>query len=123
VQNTTDNGRETIDALAASIDQAMHLLRRGRYRELGEHLAGFEQQAEGLQALRQALEAGSAPPLGVRESCERLGQRLVVFSQVARQVAAVESGVVQLLAEPRDSSYGRDGQPGNGAALEFQQEA
>jgi hypothetical protein len=124
MQQPAAPGRETIDALTHSLDQALGLLRRGRYGELGEHLRGFEQQADGLEALKRALQGGSPPPAGVRESCQQLGRRLMVFSEVARHVAALEFGVLELLAGPRDSSYGPDGQcAGSRAIHHFQQEA
>jgi hypothetical protein len=123
VQQPTAHPRQTIDALAQSIDQAMELLRRGRYAELDSHFQGFAQQALRLEALKQALENGSPPAAGLRESCDHLGHRLVVFSELARQVAAIESGVMELIAGPRDHAYGRDGQCENGAAARFEQEA
>ena len=101
---------QTIDALSYSLDEAMDLLRRGRYPELDQHFRRFQQQTLGLEALKRALESGSPPAAGVRESCERLGRKLVVFSEVARQVAAVEWGLFELLAGPSDTAYGRDGQ-------------
>jgi hypothetical protein len=59
----------------------------------------------------------------MRESCERLGRGLIVFSEVARQVAAVETGMVQLLAGPGERAYGRDGQCEDGGGYQFEQEA
>ena len=123
MQQPTAHRRETIDALTASLDEAMGLLRRGLYPELGEHFRSIEQQSEGLEALKGALENGSPPPSGIRESCEQLGRRLVVFSEVARHVATVESGMLELLAGPSDTSYGRDGQCANRGDYQFEQEA
>ena len=123
MQPQTAPGRETIDTLTHSLDAALGLLRRGRYPELGEHFRGFEQQAQGLAALKQALENGSLPAPGLREGCEQLGRRLMVLSEVARQVATVESGMLQIVAGPRDRSYGRDGQCGNPGGSQFEQEA
>ncbi len=100
----------TIDALASSLDRAMDLLRLSRYGELDEHFRSIEPEAARLETLKRAIVGGSPPPAGLRESCERLGRRLVVLTEVARQVAAVESGMLDLLAGPRDSSYDRDGQ-------------
>lgn len=110
MQQPTAQSRQTIDALTQSIDQATELLRRGRYVELDSHFRGFEQQALHFEALKQALENGSPPAAGIRESCDQLGCRLVVFSELARQVAALESGMMELLAGPRDHAYTRDGQ-------------
>jgi hypothetical protein len=123
VQPPTSDNPQTIDRLAQGLDEAMRLLRRGRYPELEQHFRRFEQQALGLEALRRALQNGSAPPAGTRESCERLGRKLVVFSAVARQVAAVESGMIELLAGPGDSAYGRDGQCAPPGSAHFEQEA
>ena len=115
--------RQTIDMLAQSIDEAVELLRRGRYPELDEHFRGFAQRAQQLEGLKRALENGSPAPPGMQQSCERLGRRLIVFAEVARQVVTIESGMMQLLAAPRDSSYGRDGQCGNRGGYQFEQEA
>lgn len=123
MQHPTAHGRATIDALTQSLDEGLGLLRRGRYPELDEHFRGFQQQAQSLEALKRALENGSPPPSGIRESCEQLGRRLVVFSEVARQVATVESGMLQIVAGPRDNAYGRDGQCGNPGGYQFEQEA
>jgi hypothetical protein len=112
----------TIAGLTESLDEALELLRRGCYPELSGHFQRIAQQAQGLAALRQALEDGSRPPLGVREGCELLGRKLLVFSEVARQVAAVECGVLELFAGPRDSSYGRDGQCETSGGTRFEQE-
>jgi hypothetical protein len=123
VQQPSAHGCDAIDALARSIDEALGLLRRGRYPEMEAHFRRFEQQAQGLEALKRALEKGSRAPSGIRESCEQLGRRLLVFSEVARQVAKVEFGVVQLLAGPRDSSYGRNGHCEEHGGSHFEQEA
>jgi hypothetical protein len=115
-QPTSAPGPECVDALTRSLDQALGLLRSGRYAELSGQLGEFEHQAQALGAWKRALQSGMAAPAGMRASCERLGRRLVVFSEVARQVATLEFGVLQLVTGPRDSSYGRDGLCGVGEA-------
>lgn len=113
---------ETIDLLTRSLETALELLRHGRYPELDEHFRGFAHQAQGLAALKRALEDG-APPQGIRESCQRLGRSLLVFSEVARQVATVETGMVQWLAGPGEGAYGRNGHSNGCGGYQFEQEA
>lgn len=116
-------GLDPIESLTRSIDEAVELLRHARYPQLQQHLPRIEKQAAGMQALQQALANGSPAPQGAGESCERLGRRLHVLSEVARQVAQVEFALTQLVTTPRESAYRRDGQCGLDAPPRFQQEA
>lgn len=114
---------ETIRALTATVDEAAALLRAGRYSDLDGRFDRLRQQAKDLDALKQALHNGTAADPGLRQCCEQLGKSLFVFSEVAKQVATVEGGLAQIVAGPRDGSYGRDGHCENSGGAHFRQEA
>jgi hypothetical protein len=123
VREDPQSGLEPIDSLAQGVEEAIALLRDARYPLLQQHLPSIEEQAAGMRAFKQALLNGSPPPRGARESCERLGRRLHVLSEVVRHVAEVEFALTRLVAWPGESPYGRDGHCGQDGAPKFQQEA
>lgn len=114
---------ETISVLTAAVEEAVALLRAGRYSELDAQFERVQQQAEELEALKLALRSGTAADPRLRQCCEQLGRSLFVFSEVAKQVAAIEAGLAQMAAGPRGGSYSRDGHCGNADGPHFHQEA
>ncbi len=114
---------QTISALAATVDEAAALLRAGRYGELGTQFDRLREQAQDLEALKLALHSGTPADPRLRQCCEQLGKSLFVFSEVAKQVATIEGGLAQMVAGPRDGSYGRDGHCESSGGMHFQQEA
>jgi hypothetical protein len=123
VQQPSPASSETISALTRTVDEAVGLLRTGRYADLDVPFSRLERQAKDLESVKRALEGGAPAEPGLRRLCERLGNSLFVFSEVAQQVAAVEAGMVELIAGPRDGSYDRGGQCDNAAGARFRQEA
>jgi len=114
---------ETIHGITHTVDEAVALLRNGRYSDLDAHLARLQQQAADLETLKQHLFYGARAEPGLAERCEQLGKSLFVLSQVAKQVATVEAGIAQLIAGPSDGSYDRGGHCENPGGFRFQQEA
>lgn len=114
---------QTISALTTTVDEAIALLRAGRYGELDSQFDRLREQVEDLEALKRALHNGTPADLRLRQCCEQLGRSLFVFSEVAKQVATIEGGLAQMVAGLRDGSYGRDGHCESSGGLHFQQEA
>jgi hypothetical protein len=123
VQPQAPAGPATIQALTQTVDEALGLLRQGRYSDLEATFSRLERQATGLETLKLALQNGAIPEPSLERLCGHLGNSLFVFSQVARQVATVEAGMAQLFAGPRDCSYGRGGQCESAGESRFRQEA
>jgi hypothetical protein len=123
VQRQASAGPEAVQALTQTVDEAVRLLRTGRYGDLEAHFTRLERQAKDLEALKQALAGGAPAGPGLQQRCEQLGKSLFVFSEVAKQVAMVEAGMVQMVAGPRDGSYDRAGNCEIPGGASFRQEA
>ena len=123
MQRQESTGPEAVHALAQTVDDAVRLLRTGRYADLEAHFTRLEQQAKDLKALKEALAGGAPAGPGLRQRCEQLGKSLFVFSEVAKQVALVEAGMVEIVAAPRDGSYDRAGNCEIPGGANFRQEA
>jgi hypothetical protein len=114
---------DPIHAMSACADRALALLERRRYKDLIVPLNELETRSRHLSKLRQLLMQGAPAPAGTRASCERLGQRLWVLSEVARQMAEIEAGLAGLWAPAGGRFYDRSGQAVEARTTGWEREA